>query len=144
MRYPEIFGYGGALNTEVDGPSGFGLGMLYNWYTARSGIIAPLDFHVPTAAEWTAMLAVLTATSGWSGKEGGKMKSILGDWITPNPEGTNESGFGAKAGGLRYNNGGFYAARANAFFWEDEFSAIEDKWMRYLAWDSSLLKRIQI
>jgi uncharacterized protein (TIGR02145 family) len=79
-------------------------GALYNWYAVNAGKLAPVGWHIPTAAEWTTLITYL----GGVDVAGGKMKATgtieagTGLWRTfPNTNATNESGFTAVPGGYR-------------------------------------------
>jgi Fibrobacter succinogenes major domain (Fib_succ_major). len=71
--------------------------------------IAPLGWHIPTNAEWTA----LTDYLGGESVAGGKMKSTSG-WAQ-NDNGTNSSGFTALPSGFR-------------FYGEFQYIGIQDRW----------------
>jgi len=78
-------------------------GGLYNWYAAADGRnIAPMGWHVPTDAEWTALISFLTDKNAvWTGI-GGKLKETgTAHWQSPNAGATNETGFNALPGGWR-------------------------------------------
>jgi uncharacterized protein (TIGR02145 family) len=81
--------------------------MAYNATPGSQGI-CPEGWHVPTDAEWCAFSTYLDATVscnsiGWTGTDAGdKMKSTTG-W-NDNGNGSNESGFTALPGGVRYSN----------------------------------------
>jgi uncharacterized protein (TIGR02145 family) len=76
-------------------------GALYNWYAVNTGKLAPKGWHVPSNAEWT----TLTTYLGGDSVAGGKLKEAgLANWITPNVGATNETGFSALPGGLRYHD----------------------------------------
>jgi uncharacterized protein (TIGR02145 family) len=83
-------------------------GALYNWYAATYNIggasIAPDGWHLPTIADWEALLMYLypEATNGWDNEVGVKLKSIgLDFWSSPNAGATDEYGFNAKGSGVR-------------------------------------------
>jgi len=73
-------------------------GALYNWYTAATGKLCPIGWHVPNNAEWFVLIDYL----GGLDVAGGKMKTVgLTHWLSPNTGATNESGFSALPGGHR-------------------------------------------
>jgi len=96
-------------------------GRLYNWWYARS--TCPLGWHLPDTREYRIIqhyFGMSFFDSGWagwrpSGDVGLKLKSMAG-WYN-NGNGTNESGFNAIPGGVRYSNGTFYNIETNAHFW---------------------------
>ena len=88
-----------------DPANGLIYGKLYNWYAVNDPRgIAPIDWHVPSDAEWT----ILTDFLGGINVAGGKMKAKgtieegTGLWISPNFEGANSSGFTGLPGGGRF------------------------------------------
>lgn len=80
-------------------------GKLYNWYTLiDSRNVCPTGWHVPSDAEWTALINYL----GGPLIAGGKMKSTgTRYWQWPNQQATNESGFSGLPGGARSDDGSF-------------------------------------
>lgn len=72
-------------------------GFLYNWQTAMKA--CPSGWHLPTDEEWIKLADYL----GGMAVAGGKMKEKGTEhWPYPNTGATNESGFTALPGGLRY------------------------------------------
>jgi uncharacterized protein (TIGR02145 family) len=90
-------------------------GKLYNWYAVVDPRnICPTGWHVPSDAEWTALIAYL----GSDVSAGGKMKTIGTQyWQIPNQDATNESGFSALPGGLRDESGSFGSVGEGAYWW---------------------------
>jgi len=74
------------------------IGALYNWYTIKSGKLCPTGWHVPSDAEWI----ILTDYLGGEKVAGGKLKTLY--WYDPNTGATNETGFSARAGGMRISS----------------------------------------
>jgi uncharacterized protein (TIGR02145 family) len=92
-------------------------GVLYNWYAvADPRGLAPKGWHVPTKYEWIPLFDFL----GDKGEIGHKMKSTT-LWQPiggPDRNGTNETGFGAMPGGLRFaEDGTFSALGERGQFW---------------------------
>ncbi len=103
-------------------------GGLYSWnemmqYSTAQGAqgICPNGWHIPTDAEWCAMLNYidpLTICPGSSSIAGGKLKeSGLGHWNSPNTGATNESGFTALGAGYGTSAGSFSNLKSSANFW---------------------------
>ena len=90
-------------------------GRLYNWYAATDAHnIAPAGWHIPSDAEWT----TLTTYLGGEYVAGGKLKETdTTHWESPNYGATNESGFTALPGGVRYNSGGFNWLYEHGYWW---------------------------
>ena len=86
-------------NNQYENP----YGKLYNWYAvvdARN--LCPSGWHIPSQSEWN----ILTNYLGGSNVAGGKLK-ITGTqyWDIPNTGATNDIGFSAVGGGLKYMSG---------------------------------------
>jgi uncharacterized protein (TIGR02145 family) len=83
-------------------------GKMYNWYavagihdndsTTPNKSLAPSDWQVPSANDWSTLINYL----GGSSIAGGKMKDTsLVHWLSPNTDATNSSGFTGLPGGYR-------------------------------------------
>ncbi|NSW94607.1 MAG: fibrobacter succinogenes major paralogous domain-containing protein, partial [Bacteroidales bacterium] len=94
-------------------------GVLYNWYTVKTGRLCPAGWHIPDTDEWYTLLEYL----GYN-EAGGKLKATgTHDWLTPNTGATNETGFIALPGGFRnayYND--FQRFRSAGYFWHSNIS----------------------
>jgi uncharacterized protein (TIGR02145 family) len=107
-------------------------GAIYNGYVVsptNPKKIAPAGWHVPTDAEWTAMLNFLIAKGyNWDGSlandKTAKSLAARTDWYPDSTKGAvgsdlttnNRSGFSALPGGLRYING-IYAGIGSFGYW---------------------------
>jgi uncharacterized protein (TIGR02145 family) len=86
-------------------------GALYNWFTVATNKLCPTGWHVPTDSEWrtfyvfTGMSESAANGFGWIGMDnGGKLKETGTEhWATPNAGATDELGFKALPGGVRYD-----------------------------------------
>lgn len=96
-------------------------GILYNWYVvdiASNGNknVCPIGWHIPSQEEWT----TLTTYLGGEIMAGGKLKEAGTEhWHSPNLWATNETGFTALPGGLRYINGEFYSLGFSGVWWSN-------------------------
>ena len=114
-------------------------GALYNWFTVKTGKLAPTGWHVPTDAEWT----ILTTFLGGESAAGGKMKSTgtieagTGLWKSPNTGTTNESGFTAFPAGYRYYMGQFYGIGGYGTWWSSSETDTSRAWGRSMAYTAS-------
>lgn len=106
-------------------------GVLYNWFAVSdSRNLCPVNWHVPTDAEWTALSDYL----GGTGFAGGKMKEAgTSHWLEPNIEATNESGFTALPGGYRPHDDGIFEGIHGFGYW---WSATE--YNSNSAWDRNI------
>jgi uncharacterized protein (TIGR02145 family) len=83
-------------------------GRLYDWDVAK--IACPKGWHLPSKDEWTELVTVVGSETG-----GKKLKSANG-WYE-NGNGTDEFGFSALPGGLRYTDGSFYGVGKYGLWW---------------------------
>ncbi len=79
-------------------------GALYNWHAVNTGNLCPDGWHVPTDSEWT-ILENYIAAGGHSDNEGTALKATYG-W-PGDGNGTDDYGFSALPGDMRFNNGAF-------------------------------------
>ncbi len=121
-------------------------GALYNWYAVETGKLCPVGWHVPTDSDWI----VLSNFLGGDSIAGGKLKSVgiledsTGLWYSPNINATDEFGFSALPGGIRYTIGGydFDERGANGYWWSStEVSSSGLAWLRLMRCDKSNLFR---
>ena len=114
-------------------------GRLYNWYAvddARS--LCPSGWHVPSDGEWTDLENHISS-QGFSGTEGTALKSTYGWYNGGN--GTDDFGFSALPGGLRFEyNGSFGVAGIDGYWWSSSPSG-GYAWARYLNYDLSDILR---
>jgi uncharacterized protein (TIGR02145 family) len=120
-------------------------GALYNWYAVNTGKLCPAGWHVPTDAEWTALIDYL----GGESIAGEKLKETgITHWHYPNSGITNESGFTAVPGGYRwsrnqvYATGLFYDFGIACYFWTATLSIERNGiWYRWMSYDSRQCQR---
>ena len=99
-------------------------GGLYTWWQAMAVAALYPSWHLPTKAEWEALIieAGGTAVAGGHLKEAG-----LTHWNNPNTDADDSSGFTALGGGIYSQDTGTYNDLKNiGYFWTaDAFSSIE-------------------
>jgi uncharacterized protein (TIGR02145 family) len=80
-------------------------GALYNWYTVNTGKLCPAGWHVPTKEEWS----ILVTFVGGENVAADKLKEAgQSHWECFGSNlGTNDYGFTALPGGVRYTDGSF-------------------------------------
>jgi len=71
-------------------------GYLYDWKLAKT--VCPAGWHLPSDAEWLALIKYL----GGDSLAGGKLKMTTA-WVSPNTGANNSSGFSALPGGFYYS-----------------------------------------
>ena len=100
-------------------------GALYNYFAVVDiRGIAPVGWHVPNINEWIELSTYL----GGDNIAGGKLKEIgNAHWVTPNEEGTNESGFTALPGGQRQAHKFNYLA-SSGFWWSTTIASSHWPW----------------
>ncbi len=89
-------------------------GRLYNWYAVNSGKLCPAGWHVPSDAEWQTLINNL----GGAAVAGGKLKEAgLAHWMSPNEGASNSSAWTGLPGGFRSEDGLYFSATTNGFWW---------------------------
>ena len=113
-------------------------GKMYNWYcVSDTSGLCPAGWHVPTDAEWTALIDSL----GGEAIAGGKMKALTG-WNSPNVQATNESGFTGKPGGYRDGYGTFYVLNRTGNWWSSTLNGPVAPWFRSLYYNDGDINRM--
>lgn len=130
-------------------------GALYNWYTVKTGKLAPSGWHVPTSADWDDLQTFLIAHgSNWdaatSGNKIAKALAARSNWNTSTIAGAigndltknNSTGFSALPAGNRTGSFGSFSNHGFQGFWwtSTEHDALTSQfcWLSYR--DSSLLR----
>ncbi|MCX6160114.1 MAG: fibrobacter succinogenes major paralogous domain-containing protein [Ignavibacteriae bacterium] len=112
-------------------------GKLYNYYAVVDPRgLAPEGWHMPTDAEWTE----LTDFSGGEEIAGGKLKAVA-LWQNRNTGATNESGFSALPGGVRYAGGSFFSIGTSGYFWSASGNYGRLAWIRFLSCEDPTVLR---
>jgi len=89
-------------------------GALYNGFAVLTGKLCPVGWHVPADIEWAALVKFL----GGEHVAGAKLKEKgTTFWVSPNAGASNESGFTALPGGVRYHDGAFHDFGFSGYFW---------------------------
>ena len=111
-------------------------GALYNWFTIDTGKLCPKGWHVPSDDEWTALIEYL----GGESVAGGKLKEASikpSHWQCPNTGATNETGFSALPGGLRFHDGTFDYIGYWGIWWSSTGYSLGCAWGYGMSHDSS-------
>ena len=121
-------------------------GRLYDWATIMNGAassngvpsgvqgICPPGWHVPSNAEWD----IIANHLGGSSVAGGKIKEAgYAHWVSPNTGATNESGFTALPGGVRYTDGSFSGLGFYCYWWSSAEFSSSIAWYRGLNYDNA-------
>jgi len=107
-------------------------GALYNGYAANTGKLCPTGWHVPDDKDWT----ILTNYLGGESVAGSKLKEPgTSYWVSPNTGATNESGFTALPGGLRYHDGSFHDFGFSGYWWSSTEYSAERSFFRYMDYE---------
>ncbi len=115
-------------------------GALYNWYTVNTGKLCPAGWHIPGDPEWSALTNVL----GGEKVAGGKLKKAGKTfWVTPNAGATNETGFSALPGGLRYYNGLYFDFGFSSYWWSSTGLTQDRAYFRFLHYLDSTAYRFE-
>jgi uncharacterized protein (TIGR02145 family) len=102
--------------------------------------ISPVDWHVPSDAEWKQLemylgmsLSDANADHIRGTDEGGKLKEKgTTHWNSPNTGATNESRFSALPGGFRVYHGDFYDIGSIGHWWSTTENDSSSSWYRTL------------
>ena len=100
-------------------------GRLYNWYAVNTGKLCPIGWHVPTNAEWDALINFVGGTR----PSGIKLKEIgTTHWSKPNASVNDSSGFTGLPAGYRNENGEFEDYGDDGFWWSSNERLSYDAW----------------
>jgi uncharacterized protein (TIGR02145 family) len=113
-------------------------GGLYNWFAVSTGKLCPIDWYIPSDAEWTAF------TDFMAGEiiAGGRLKEIgTAHWLTPNTGATNDNGFTALPGGSRDNIGNFNNIVQDGNWWSSSEYDANSSWYRNMNYNVSSIDR---
>lgn len=90
------------FNNEISNKDLYGA--LYNWYAVKTNKLCPKGWHVPAASEWDKLVVFM----GGEKVAGEKLKEKGFDhWKNSLVRSSNEYGFTALPGGMRFENGAF-------------------------------------
>ena len=123
-------------NESTYGVTGNKYGLLYNWTAVNylnnnlSALGVPSGWHVPTRAEWSALVSAVGENPGL------KLKSTTG-WSSG--AGTDDYGFSAVPAG--YGNNGFIYVGSIANFWTSEPNG-RGAWYRYIVTGTSVYENL--
>lgn len=114
-------------------------GRLYNYAAIKdSRNIAPIGWHVATAAEWD----LLISYSGGEINAAKKLKETgVTHWKT-NAEASNENGFNALPGGIRIPNGDFGNVTEKGSWWSSTENTSTTVWYFDMNYDNNGVNRI--
>lgn len=113
-------------------------GALYNWYTVNTKKLCPAGWHVPTDLDWSTLIDYLD----WEGVAGGPLKEVgTSHWLYPNTGATNESGFTALPGGLRYEFGAFSGIGWLGLWWSSTDYSLLGAYRRTMRYDEKVIYR---
>jgi uncharacterized protein (TIGR02145 family) len=113
-------------------------GALYNWNTVKTSKLCPIGWHVPSDNEWTVLINFL----GGESVSGGKLKERdFSHWHNPNYGATDEVGFMALPGGLRFYGGAYEFLSYGCYWWSSFQSTITGAWGRSIQNSSSSIDR---
>jgi uncharacterized protein (TIGR02145 family) len=124
-------------------------GALYNWYTVKSGKLAPAGWHVPTKAEWDTLENYLIANKfNWDGSDSTDKvaKALAGRvyWYDSDTKGTigkvpeenNTSGWSGYPAGFCGHELGLYRVGRDARWWGATEGSLGTAYARGLLYNS--------
>ncbi len=113
-------------------------GKLYNWYAVSSSNpknVCPASWYVPSAEEWNTLSSYLGGQIA-----GGKLKETgTGHWKTPNTGASDEKGFKALPGGLRYYGGPFLDKGDYGYYWSSTGYSTYMAWYQFFGYNTELV-----
>jgi uncharacterized protein (TIGR02145 family) len=113
-------------------------GALHNGYTVITDKLCPAGWHVPSDEEWTR----LTDYLGGQIYAGDRLKETGTDyWVSPNTGATNDVGYTALPGGLRYHDGIFHDFGFSGYWWTSTEYSSTRAYFRYIDYEYSELFR---
>lgn len=119
-------------------------GAYYNWFAVSTGKLCPDGWHVPSDSEWQLLVDYL----GGERKAGSGLKEEgSNNWILPNKDATNNSGFTGLPVGLRNTNGAFSGQGSFGVWWsatETSPSFLGAAWCRMIHGDTAVVSRKEI
>lgn len=119
---------------ENDSANKIDYGALYNWFAVNTKKLCPKGWHVPKDTEWDEMLMSL----GDINTRADKLKEAGTDhWQGALGIATNESGFTALPGGMRFDKGLFPVSGRNYCVWWTSTGSDNFAWNRGLYFASS-------
>lgn len=128
-----------SYNDEADISNVYGY--LYTWDAAMRVAASVDGWHLPSDAEWTTLSTYLGGTS----IAGGKLKETGTDhWLSPNTGATNESGFTALPGGIRYHNDTFDYIGSRGHWWSATEYSTNSAWYLRTNYNNSNLNRFSL
>ena len=124
-------------------------GCLYNWETAMK--VCPEGWHLPSDEEWMELELFLGMPEDELDRSGiprGQEANVSGKlkengsihWKDPNVGATNETGFSALPGGVKFENR-FYSLNAHSFFWSSQRSGENQAIYRVFSYDQNIIFR---
>ena len=119
-------------------------GLMYNFNAIVDPRgLCPIDWHIPSDAEWTTLTDFLGGAATASGpmKTVGTLGAGTGLWRSPNSGATNASGFSALPGGERKPDGSYVFLSYYARFWSNTSSTASSAFGRRLYNDRVSVQR---
>ena len=119
---------------DNDSTNNINYGALYNWYAVNTKKLCPMGWHVPSDIEWGTMINSL----GDIDTRADKLKVTGNDfWKGTLSTATNETGFSALPGGMRFDAGPFPLFGRNYAVWWSSTGSNNFAWNRGLYITSS-------
>ncbi len=156
LPYWYVYGYNGSdVNEAKAGARYATFGVLYNWPAALTA--CPDGWHLPGDEEWEKLaqyISIIKNSFGkyseddWSAVGGylkatGTLQDGDGQWLKKNSkfEGTDDFGFSALPGGVRYTGGNFSYIGDYGYWWSSTEYSDTHAWLRSLTYGYSIFYR---
>ena len=116
-------------------------GRLYDWEAAMDA--CPDGWHLASDEEWSTLINYLdpkadpenfieSEIAGGMMKETGTLEEGTGLWRSPNKDAANVSGFSARPGGARFDDGSYQVMGMHAIYWTSTEYDANSVWFRVL------------
>lgn len=120
-------------------------GAYYNWFAVSTGKLCPTGWHIPSDNEWQ----LLVNSLGGNNIAGSKLKEAgTNNWVLPNNDATNASGFTALPAGMRGSLDGTFSGEGNYGGWwsatESSESPLGAAFSRWIHGDTTVVARSEI
>jgi uncharacterized protein (TIGR02145 family) len=121
-------------------------GALYNWFAVNTGKLCPSGWHVPSDVEWHDLSLFLDPATEYRTNEsflaGGMLKeSGTMHYRYSNIGATNETGFTALPGGMRWKSPEFMIAAFFGYWWSSTEMSSDVAWSIIISGGSKTLNR---
>jgi len=110
-------------------------GRLYDWETAKT--VCPSGWHLPSNAEWSALISYVENDKGCSSCAGKYLKATTG-WLNDGNS-TDDYDFSALPGGFGYSSGNFRFVGNGGYWWTATENGAIVAYYRYMSYSNAIV-----